>query len=728
MPKKNIREMSEAERKRYSLAAKTFHVTIVSAIILEIVALLVGLVIYGLSLGEKYVEETYVLTRNVEAVIQNVADVNGYGKETMRIYNEATDEAREGQNVRYLSDFAKVRFDENYIDMMAVLRQFSYSSNADYLYIAMYDDERNALVFIADADKNTATAYRTGMWMSVSEDEVEKFLSVGGKERIYHISHDPVDGWICTSGVPLYDRDGSISCFILADVSLIGLIKGMRDFAINFFVATTIMVFVLSYFMVRHMKKTLVKPIDDIAMAAEAYVNDKKSGKNVVDHFKGLDIDTGDEIENLYFILADMETELKNYETNLTAAVKEKERIGTELDLANRIQEGMLPRYFPAFPDRKDFDIYASMIPAKEVGGDFYDFFLIDEDHLCLLIADVSGKGVPAALFMMASKILLKTEAMSGKSPAKILETVNNQIVKNNSQEMFVTVWLGILELSTGKLTAANAGHEYPLIMHADKSFELFKDKHGFVIGGLEGMKYSEYDIHMEPGARIYVYTDGVTEATAVNGELYSTTRLVAAINEIKEGTPKEIINKINRSVKNYTGTAPQFDDVTMLCLSYAGPDAMKDPEHLGNTEGETLMKEMTLEATISNIPKVTDFVNVELEALECPIKAQMQIDVAIDELFGNIAQYAYDPSTGPATVRVEVEEDPMAVIITFIDNGKPYDPLSGQDPDVTLSASEREIGGLGVFLVKKTMDEITYEYKNGQNILRIRKKMQEGS
>ena len=315
---------------------------------------------------------------------------------------------------------------------------------------------------------------------------------------------------------------------------------------------------------------------------------------------------------------------------------------------------------------------------------------------------------------MMASKILLKTTAMSVNDPAEILRRVNRQICSNNSQEMFVTVWLGILELSTGKLTASNAGHEYPVIRHGDGSYELYKDVHGFVVGGLDNMKYQDYELTLEPGSGIFLYTDGVAEAADEKGKLFGTDRMMEALNSGGSNTPQDVLMRVGDAVNLFAGEAPQSDDITMLCLNYDGQNVGKDG----------YMKELTLEATVPNIPLVTDFVDAELEALGCPPKAQIQIDIAIDELFGNIAQYAYDPLTGPATVRVEVEKDPLAVIITFIDHGKPYDPLAGKDPDITLSAEDREVGGLGVFLVKKTMDDVSYEYKNGQNILKVRKNM----
>ena len=254
------------------------------------------------------------------------------------------------------------------------------------------------------------------------------------------------------------------------------------------------------------------------------------------------------------------------------ALALEKERIEAELSLATRIQLSALPKDFPPFPDRKEFDLFASMKPAKEVGGDFYDFFLIDDDHLGLVIADVSGKGVPAALFMMVSMALVRHAAMSPeneKSPAKILKAVNAQVCYRNPEEMFVTVWLGVLEISTGKLTAANAGHEYPALKPAGAGFELVKDRHGLVIGAMEMTRYREYELQLQPGAKLFVYTDGVAEATNPRDELFGTERMIQALQSAEEGTPEEILEAVQSAVAEFAGTAPQFDDLTMLCLSY---------------------------------------------------------------------------------------------------------------------------------------------------------------
>ena len=231
----------------------------------------------------------------------------------------------------------------------------------------------------------------------------------------------------------------------------------------------------------------------------------------------------------------------------------------------------MLPSIFPPFPERTDMEIYATMHPAKEVGGDFYDFFLIDPMHLGVVIADVSGKGVPAALFMVIAKTLIKNRALMGGTPSEILAFVNNQLCENNEAEMFVTVWMGILDLSTGVMTAANAGHEYPAFRKADGEFELIKDKHGFVLAGLEDVAYTDYEIRFEPGDTLYVYTDGVAEATNAESKLFGTERMLQALNGSPDKACRKILENVREGIHAFVQEAPQFDDITMVALTYYG-------------------------------------------------------------------------------------------------------------------------------------------------------------
>ncbi len=227
----------------------------------------------------------------------------------------------------------------------------------------------------------------------------------------------------------------------------------------------------------------------------------------------------------------------------------------------------MLTCILPAFPERKDFDIYASMTPAKEVGGDFYDFFLLDDDYLAMVMADVSGKGVPAALFMVISKTLIKDQAQMCRDPQTILEEVNNKLIESNAEGMFVTVWLGIMEISTGKICAANAGHEYPAIRNSEGRFELFKDQHGMMVGAMSGIKYKQYEFTLGKGECLFLYTDGVPEATNASNELFGTDRMIDALNIDPMADPDKLLPIVKKTVDEFVGSAPQFDDLTMLAV-----------------------------------------------------------------------------------------------------------------------------------------------------------------
>ncbi len=311
--------------------------------------------------------------------------------------------------------------------------------------------------------------------------------------------------------------------------------------------------------------KRIVKPLNTITKRISEISEDNLQFR-MEDEYR-----TGDEVEVLARSFADLSSKSMDYIDQITRVTAEKERIGTELHVARQIQAGMLPSIFPPYPERSEFDLYAVMDPAKEVGGDFYDFFLIDYDHLAMVMADVSGKGIPAALFMMVSKTILKNNAMLGKSPAEILVSANETICSNNKMQMFVTVWMGILEISTGKITAANAGHEYPAIRRAGAGFELLKDKHGFVVGGMEGIRYKEYEIQLNPGDKLFLYTDGVPEATNADQKLFGTERMIAALDTGADGSARDVLVNVRKSVDEFVQDAEQFDDLTMLCLDYKG-------------------------------------------------------------------------------------------------------------------------------------------------------------
>ena len=283
---------------------------------------------------------------------------------------------------------------------------------------------------------------------------------------------------------------------------------------------------------------------------------------------------TGDEIEVLAESFAKQSARTALYIEQIQRVTAEKERIGAELDMASRIQGSQLPNLFPPFPDRKEFSLYASMDPAKEVGGDFYDFFMIDEDHMGFVIADVSGKGVPAALLMMVSRVLIKSGLQNGKSPAETLASVNNQLCESNDEEFFVTVWLAVLELSTGNGIAANAGHEHPVLRRAGGKYELQVYRHSLAVGVMKDVPFRQHEFHLNPGDSFFVYTDGVPEATDRNSELYGTGRMLEALNRDADAEPDQVLANLTADINRFVDGAEQFDDITMLGFRYRGPVA----------------------------------------------------------------------------------------------------------------------------------------------------------
>ncbi len=342
----------------------------------------------------------------------------------------------------------------------------------------------------------------------------------------------------------------------------------LNDSVLPSVLISALLIITANILLIRFLYVRSIRPVTKIQASVREYTDSKDTERIVNELAK---IKAKNEFGELAADVSHLADEINRYTTEIAQFAGEKERAAAELELATHIQAGSLPSVFPAFPDRNEFDLFASMAPAKEVGGDFYDFFLIDDDHLALAIADVSGKGIPAALFMMASKILLDDKAMLGGSPAEILEFVNERICSSDNDSMFVTMWLGILEISTGKLSCSNAGHEYPVIKRAGGDYELFRDKHSPAVGTMSGIPFKSYELTLEKGDALFVYTDGVPEATNSENELFGTDRMVEALNSAKDAKPRDLLRTLRASVDAFVGDAPQFDDLTMLTLQYFG-------------------------------------------------------------------------------------------------------------------------------------------------------------
>ena len=570
MPEKSVRSMGRLERQHRSISAKTFRSTVFSCVLLGAVALLMGLAIYIVSMANQYIDHAIQLASIAKSSSTRGADAMSLSDQVMEKYRSLTEEQRaDTGSEAYRALFAEEEASHDYDVLVHMLAGYLNSDYVYDVYVAMYDEETCAMVYVVDPEEEDRLY--PGEWESVTEKGMRKFLDWDGEGRLYDIDYTQNYGWLCTAGLPLQDKAGVTHAFLLVDIDVANLIAGVKSFAIGLSAAVILVTALITWAFIRRMKKSIVQPINAIAKAAESYAEDRKAGNSETDHFSALNIHTGDEIENLGLTMADMERDMAEYVDQLTAATAEKERIGTELTLATRIQTAMLPNVFPAFPDRPEIDLYASMDPARAVGGDFYDFYFIDADHLCLTIADVSGKGIPAALFMMITKVILQSCAMLGYGPAEILNKTNEAICSKNPEDMFVTVWIGILELSTGRLTAANAGHEYPTVRQPGGGFTLCKDPHGLVVGGMDGTKYKNYELQLEPGAKIFVYTDGVPEATDAENKLFGTDRMLEALNRQPDAAPQQVLKNVREAVDGFVKDAEQFDDLTMLCLEYKG-------------------------------------------------------------------------------------------------------------------------------------------------------------
>ena len=394
-------------------------------------------------------------------------------------------------------------------------------------------------------------------------------------------------------------------------------------------------------------------------------------------------------------------------------------RIDAELAVAKAIQESALPQTFPPYPDIPKFDIFASMTPAREVGGDFYDFFLIGDDctpdcgKVGFVMADVSGKGIPASLFMMKANTLIRDYLETGISPGEAIENANRQLCDGNEAGMFVTVWVGVLDYGTGHLEYTNAGHNPPLLWQDGVGWTWLTEKSGMPLGLFDGLPYKMYSLECQPGDQLLLYTDGVTEALNEAREFYGEDRLEALVAKVQTLFPHDLVQAVLADVAAYAGEAEQSDDITILALKFGVP-----PE---------VTAKLTVPAVDAELDHVNDFIHTELDQRRCPKRAQNQLDIAVEELFVNIAHYAYPEATaenpGMARISCTYSTTPPSVTVELADDGIPFDPLAKPDAVLSDNIEEINIGGLGILMAKKSVDEITYERRDESNVVTIVKK-----
>lgn len=564
---------------KISLKIKTVGATLVAALLLMVVAVAISYNVYSGTIYDQYKTMTMNLAKT-EAVSVHAEDVAVIRDAVMQIYRNICEENGgvpdfenfdEQQWQEYYARYQSVEELPQYKSTLKLLQKISQANKVNSIYIGYMDVETYYGVYLVDGSLNTDVC-PVGTCDPFEESNARE-MKKGNYDFPAYITNYEEYGWLCSAGAGIYDQNGEVVGTACIDVSMDDIMKNRQEFLQNLCLVLVGITIVICLLILAGINRILLVPVKSLSQAAALFVKDKESTKKTQTAISQLNIHTGDEIEELSESIKTMEMEINDYIDHLTEVTAEKERMGAELNIATQIQASMLPCIFPAFPDRNEFDIYASMDPAKEVGGDFYDFFLIDEDHIALVMADVSGKGVPAALFMVIAKTLLKNTAQSGISPKEVLSQVNTQLCENNEAEMFVTVWLGVMQISTGHMVCANAGHEYPAIRRVGGQYELLHDKHGFVLAGMEGSRYREYEITLEKGDSLFVYTDGVAEATNAENELFGTDRMLEALNQNPDAASEEVIREVQKAMEVFVKQAPQFDDITMLSMIYKGKE-----------------------------------------------------------------------------------------------------------------------------------------------------------
>ena len=519
--------------------------------------LTIAISLFSYATSKSYLEEMYakrVMTNsNAIAAMLDIEDVK-------TILTEGGDETPEYQKMYDLFNQLKKDGDITFLSLV-VPDEDSVCFYIDAMVEEMGDDPANQLPYGSDI-----------LYVDAANPDdpadMEKYITIWERYRDNKGIDTPLVtdndyGYNYTGVSVILDENGNAIAEIQYILDMSEVRAYLNSFLINMLLISFAIIAITIILYIFFVRKMVTKPVGKLTAFTQEIT---KTGMFENQH---IDIKTGDEIESLSQSFNFMLAELENYIANLSKVTAEKERIGAELDIAKHIQASMLPCIFPAFPERKEFDIYATMEPAKEVGGDFYDFFMVDDTHLAIVMADVSGKGVPAALFMVIGKTLIKDHTTPGRDLGKVFTEVNQLLCESNSEELFITAFEGVLDLVTGEFVYVNAGHEMPFICKAGGDFEPYKIRAGFVLAGMEGMKYRAGSTRLEPGDKIFQYTDGVTEATNLKNELYGMNRLGAILNKVKGGTPNDILPAIKKDIDEFVGDADQFDDITMLCLEY---------------------------------------------------------------------------------------------------------------------------------------------------------------
>ncbi|MBQ6442966.1 MAG: PP2C family protein-serine/threonine phosphatase [Lachnospiraceae bacterium] len=573
------------KKKKRSLQRVAVYSTLIGAFLFLLILSVVELVLHVYAIMGNYKAEAKHEGSFVMSLI-DPAYVERIFAETKANYASIPEELRQQQFTDAYRERCAVVIDEDFFTAREILVKCREETGMRNIQMEFYDPENDRMVVVLDGDEPDY-AYIPGQWLSDEGAGVienpKQIAYIMNSDWYMPVGYGAVSGWTATDYMEITDTQGNPIGYLVMNIDINEFSIRLRSFLIVY-IPTLIGVLVLAAFWIaRRLRKRIVDPVNQLAVAARNYTRRDKAVETPKEsYFADLQIDTGDEIEELWESMTDMERDMTKTLSRVRVVTAERERlrqervrIVAELDIARDIQQAAIPSTFPAFPERKEFDLYAAMTPAKEVGGDFYDFFLLDADHLAIAIADVAGKGIPAALFMMISKQTLRNHALHGGTPSEVLSYVNDHLCENNPNEMFVTIWFGILTISTGEIIACSAGHEYPAILTDTGKYVLFEEPHGLACGAMPGMPYEDYTFRLPKGGRILVYTDGVVEAHNEKDELLGFEEIVNELNKGEDAAPRETVERILKRIQEFAGACEQFDDITLLNLWYKGTESV---------------------------------------------------------------------------------------------------------------------------------------------------------
>jgi phosphoserine phosphatase RsbU/P len=594
---------------------------------------------------------------------------------------------------------AEILLNRDLATVQAAIDQFDEIDGVGYVFVSDAHGEIVAHTFVPAVPKEVLSLIKQSRTSPSTGNAVTTTLKIERLGDFIHI-YAPI-----LAGVGGFVHVGMDQSFIRAQIwSTVAKQQGIM-FAI----------FILSIVAAYILVNRISRPLNQLADYTRSLVtHDFAAGLNIPAAIEALPQKSKDEVGRLAESFMDMERTLQKYLKDLEETTASKERIESELKIAHEIQMSMVPKTFPPFPDRREFDIYATLVPAREVGGDFYDFFFIDDQRLCFAIADVSGKGVPASLFMALTKTMFRaTGGRQNATPEIILSRLNREICRDNESCMFVTIFCCVVDARTGQVEYTNGAHNLPYVL-SDGAVMALPKTGGIALGVTEAADFHAGQLLLKPGDQLILYTDGVTEAMDKDDQLFSERRLETALQGMNGLSSKEVIAKVVKEVQRFSTGAPQSDDITMLVLGYVGPK---------ETAEGTLS--VLLRNDLSEFQRLNQIVTEFAERHGLASELVFRVTLVLEEIVTNVILYGCeDGLEHEISVRLSWE-DPY-IKLEVEDDGRPFNPLEAPPPDTGKPLAERQVGGLGIHLVREMMDELEYRRENDKNLLTLKTKTRE--